>query len=85
MRISIIDETTKINIHWQTFWLIDGLISWSLERKACLNFITLLSVQLSFYGPSEYKSGMLKKLHMETKIRSKLPTSHYILRAYVAE
>ena len=47
---------------------------------------TSLNIKLSFCGPSDYKSEMLKKLHRETQIQTELPTSHcYILREHVAE
>lgn len=47
-------------------------------------YITLLIVQFLLFGPSEYNSGMLEKLHNETKIHNKLPKSCYsIMRAHI--
>lgn len=49
-------------------------------------FITLLSVQLLFRGPSEYNNGMLEKLRIKIQIQTELPTSRcYILRADIAK
>lgn len=46
--------------------------------------ITLLSVQLSCRGSSQYDSDMLKKLRQVTQIQTELTTSHcHILRAHI--
>ena len=43
-------------------------------------------MQLSFCGPSKYKSRMLEMLRKETQIQIELPTSHcHILKAHVIE
>lgn len=52
----------------------------------CQLYITLLSVQLSFCGPSKYNNEMLEKLLKDTHTHIELPTSHfYIVRVHVAD
>ena len=50
------------------------------------DFITLLSVQLSFCEPQKHNNKMLKKLHKETQLQTALSASHcYIFRAHIVE
>lgn len=57
----------------------------STVRSTCIT-LTLISVQLSLRGPSEYNNGLLKKLHKEFRILIELPACHCcILRAHVVE
>ena len=57
-----------------------------INRLEMMIFITLLSILLSFYGPSEYNSGMFEKLCRETHIPIELPTLYrYIIGAHIAK
>ena len=48
--------------------------------------MTLLIVQLSFYGPSKYNVGMLEKMRMDFHIQIKLLASKcYIQSTQVAK
>lgn len=57
---------TNVNMKHATILsnIIINLLNWTL--------ITLLNFQLSIYGPSQYKNGLLEKLCKETPIHIKL-------------